>query len=241
MMHPMPAFRILGVMANVCLAPLALLSALVECYLRPALRWLANSAVYRALGLHALHRRLGRLPPAVALLLFAMPELCSHGGWFAAAWLAMAGRAWQGVLCYGATKLLAGGVALWVYAGCEPTLLRLAWFARAHKAGATWRNRTLGGSRYAQLRARLIARLGPPHSNPPHSMRCRGASRNSSDTPATTSAISPTGNENMAHDTTSPKIAKTFAPSNATQTSSTANTINATPMTTSPGQRIYTH
>ena len=91
-------------------------------------------AIGRFPPLARLRAAIGRLPPGLALPLFLAPELCSRGGWAGSAWLLLSGYPWRAAALYGATKILAGGTALWIYAACEPALLRVAWFAALHSS-----------------------------------------------------------------------------------------------------------
>jgi hypothetical protein len=108
-----------------------------------------------------LHQRLARLPPGVALPLFLVPEAASRAGWVASAWLLMTGAAWEALLVYVLTKILAGITALWVYRACEPALLGVRWFARLHATGQKMRGAMGTASpRFAAARHRV--RLGTP-------------------------------------------------------------------------------
>lgn len=106
--------------------------------------------------LRRLHARLAALPPGTALPLFLVPEGASRAGWLASAWLLLNGAAWEALLVYVLTKLLAGVTAVWVYTACEPALLRVAWFARAHAAVLRTRRALFPpNSRFAALRHRV--------------------------------------------------------------------------------------
>jgi hypothetical protein len=118
---------------SLLLIPALVVVAVEACFLRPAgafLDWL-----HRLPKVKRLHERLAQLPPGVALPLFLVPEAASRAGWLASAWLLMTGAAWEALLVYVLTKLVAGITALWVYRACEPALLRVAWFARLHATG----------------------------------------------------------------------------------------------------------
>lgn len=82
--------------------------------------------------LPALEARIGRLPPAVALPLFLVPEICSRFGWLTSGWLLLQGRAQAALLVYLGSKLVAGLAALWIFRACEPALMRIGWFAALH-------------------------------------------------------------------------------------------------------------
>ena len=126
--------------------------------------WPLAQAIGRWPPLARLHAAIGRLPPGMALPLFLAPELCSRGGWAASAWLLLSGHPWRAAAVYGATRLLARGAALWIYAACEPALLRVAWFAALHRAAGRMRRAVL-----APLRAWAgwdAARAGEPPTAP---------------------------------------------------------------------------
>ncbi len=116
----------------------------------------ALNRIHRVGVLQRLHQRLGRLPPGVALPLFLVPEVASRAGWLASAWLLLNGAAWEALMVYVLTKLLAAVTALWVYRACEPALLRVAWFARVHGMGQRMRRAVFPpNSRFAAARRRV--------------------------------------------------------------------------------------
>jgi len=81
-----------------------------------------------------LTHQVGRLPAAVALPLFMVPELFSRAGWVVSVWLLVEGRAQTALLVYAGSKLVAGLAALLVYRACRPALMSIGWFARMHDA-----------------------------------------------------------------------------------------------------------
>jgi hypothetical protein len=133
----------------------AILAVAIEDYaIRPAVALLTR--IHRIPILQRLHHRLARLPPGVALPLFLIPEITSRAGWFVSAWLLITGAAWQALIVYMLTKIIAGITALWVYQACEPALLRVAWFARIHAAAGRWRQSLRqSSSRFATMRRRV--------------------------------------------------------------------------------------
>jgi hypothetical protein len=136
------------------LLPALIVAAVESCILRPAgalLDWLHRVPVMRRM-----HQRLAALPPGVALPLFLVPEAASRAGWLASAWLLMTGAAWEALIVYVLTKLLAGITALWVYRACEPALLRVCWFARLHAASQRMRcSIRVSSPRFAAARHRV--------------------------------------------------------------------------------------
>jgi hypothetical protein len=142
-------------LANGLLLAPAFIVVVVEVFVvRPAVA--ALNRIHRVAVLQRLHRRLARLPPGVALPLFLVPEAASRAGWLASAWLLMTGAAWEALMVYVLTKLLATVIALWVYRACEPALLRVGWFARMHTAGHRMRRSLIRPSpRFAEMRHRV--------------------------------------------------------------------------------------
>jgi hypothetical protein len=129
--------------------------------------------VGRCPPLARLHAALARLPPLAALLLFLVPELCNRTGWVVSVWLLLSGHPGRAMAIYAATKVLAGGTALWIYVACEPALLRIPLFAALH--------RVMG-----QVRRAVLIRLGFPPADP---LMMRNAAQ--AQAPAT--ALPPTG------------------------------------------------
>ena len=142
------------VLDGLLIGPAILVVAIENTLVRPAAALLER--VHRIPVLQRLHRRLARLPPGVAVPLFLIPEAASRAGWFASAWLLLTGAAWQALIVYTLTKIIAGVTALWVYQACEPALLRVAWFARVHAAAGRWRRSLRHSSgRFATMRRRV--------------------------------------------------------------------------------------
>ena len=112
--------------------------------------------ISRSGPLNRWHQRLAALPPGVALPLFLVPEAASRGGWLVSAWLLLNGAAWQALLVYVLTKLLATATALWIYGACHPALMRVKWFARTHRALHRLRRAAFPGNRrFAAMRRRI--------------------------------------------------------------------------------------
>jgi hypothetical protein len=137
--------------------------------------WAHARRALRLLGaLPALRRAqaaLAALPAWLALTLFLIPEAASHVGSLVATVLLVQRHLVAAALCYAASKLFATLLAVWIYQGCAATLLRVAWFARAHgwvMAVRDWgapalRRAGAGGvpgtGRLRALRRRLARRL----------------------------------------------------------------------------------
>ena len=111
----------------------ALLAVLAVDVAWPSVRALGQRVASWPL-LARLHHTIGRLPVAVALPLFLVPEACSRSGWVVSAWLVLHGEPWRALAIYVATKLIAGTLALWICSACLPVLLRVRAFAAVHGA-----------------------------------------------------------------------------------------------------------
>lgn len=148
---------------------LTLLAAIVVVVLADSLRWLWLTGAAAVVRLGYWHRlswlraRVARLPPAVALPLFLVPELCSRCGWLVSAWLLLDGDTRLALLVYAGSKLIAGVAAIWIYQACEPALMQIRWFAalshRISAAGTALRSRLMAacdgdGSRLPMAQAR---------------------------------------------------------------------------------------
>lgn len=106
-------------------------------------------------------RWIGRLPAVVALPLFLVPEAFSRVGTLVSAWLLLYGDGWRALAIYAATKVFAGGTALWIYTACEPALLRIKLFATLHAAMGRQRRAWL-----AHIRGRTNADRSDARSPP---------------------------------------------------------------------------
>lgn len=137
----------------------ALLVVLLEDVLWAGAKALLHATV-RLCGLHRLHAWLGRLPPGVAVTLFLIPEAASHLGSLAAAVMLVEWGWTPAAIFYVATKLIATGLAVWIYSACEPSLLTVAWFARAH--GWVMAKRAIIIARMLPLRRAIRRRLRLP-------------------------------------------------------------------------------
>ncbi|MGC8475099.1 MAG: hypothetical protein ACP5NP_01975 [Acetobacteraceae bacterium] len=130
--------------------------------------WAGARALLRGLGAVALVQAaqawLGLLPPLAALPVFLVPEVFSHASELWAAVLLARGHLLAAGLMAVLGKGLATIVLVWIYHACEPALLRVRWFARAHDAALRWRAgllaRTDPWRRAAAVRL-ARARLGP--------------------------------------------------------------------------------
>jgi hypothetical protein len=123
--------------------------------------WNSARALLRRLAALPLMRRtqkgLARLPAAAALLLFLVPEGLNH---LAGLWAAVVLARGHVVTAIILAIVLKGGLTLllvWIYQACEPTLMRVAWFARLHDL--VFRARTWALNRIEPARIRLLSAL----------------------------------------------------------------------------------
>lgn len=145
-------------LTNALLLPFALVLVLTEDVL-----WAGAKALLRGLSrqplLGRLRRGIARLPVALALPLFLIPEIVSHLGEIYTAVLLAQGCFRAAILVAVLGKGLATLIVVWIYQAASPTLLQVRWFARLHHAVLEFRYWTL--ARIAPLYARLARRLHP--------------------------------------------------------------------------------
>jgi len=148
--------RIARWLLDTLLIPLAVIFVLLEDVL-----WNGTRRLLRMLDalppVQAARARLAVLPASVVLPLFLVPEALSHLAAAYAAILLAEGR------LHTATAVLVlgkGGTTLatvWIYRVCEPTLLRVAWFARLR--GWALRVRDWALTQVRPIRSRLRTSL----------------------------------------------------------------------------------
>jgi hypothetical protein len=123
--------------------------------------WQGSRAILRRVAdlpaVRAAQRGLGRLPPYVAVPLFLVPDLFSHAAGLWATVLLAQGHVVSATLVAVLFKGVATIVLVWIYQACEPTLLRVAWFARLHHAVLAARNWILDRTR--PMREAALQRL----------------------------------------------------------------------------------
>ncbi len=133
------------------LVPALLLVLIEQVFWRSARRLL--EALGRLPALARLRGWVERLPAWAALPLFLIPEFFDHLGGFWATILLVRGHLVSATIVAVFVKGGAILIAVAIYQACEPTLLRVRWFARLH--GATLRARDWLMIRVAPLRAAL--------------------------------------------------------------------------------------
>lgn len=122
-------------LTNRCLDLLLLLPALLLVVLEHVL-WAGSRALLRRIAdvgfVRAAQLRLAQLPAYVALPLFLVPDAFSHVAGIWAAVLLAQGHIVAATFIAVVFKGAATVVLVWIYQACEPTLLRVAWFAKLH-------------------------------------------------------------------------------------------------------------
>jgi hypothetical protein len=141
------------------LLPPALLYVIVEQVFWSGAKRLLRQAS-RLPAVKNLQERLARLPPAVVLPLFLVPEIFSHiGGFWATALLGH--RKWLAAMLVGLfVKGTATLLEVWIYQICEDTLLSVKWFAWAHRQVMRGRDWVRASTRPARRFARRLAGFG---------------------------------------------------------------------------------
>ncbi len=113
---------------NALLLPLALVVVVLEDVL-----WAAARAVLRLFSgialLQRLQSELRRLPGWAALPLFLVPEALGKLGELWSLAIMARGHVTHGVLVYGAVRVVATLIVVFIFHACEPALMRVAWFA----------------------------------------------------------------------------------------------------------------
>jgi hypothetical protein len=167
---------------DILLLPPALLYVIVERVFWTGAQTLLRQAA-RIEAVASLQKKLAKLPVAVVLPLFLVPEIFSHIGGFWASVL-LVKRQWVAAVLVGIfIKGLATLMVVWIYQSSAPTLLSVRWFAWVHMQflrGRDWvaqrikpatdfalrlvrGNRSRIARRFTAIRKLLIARLGLHH------------------------------------------------------------------------------
>ena len=125
--------RVVRRLRDIFLLPLALVVILLEDVLwegaKFVLRWITALPPVR--GLQAW---LATLPAPIALPLFLVPEALGKLGELWALALMAQGQFRSAVLVYLGVRVVASLIVVFIYQACEPTLLRVRWFAWAVRA-----------------------------------------------------------------------------------------------------------
>ncbi len=153
---------------SLLLVPAARLAVLTMDAVWPRLRW-ARALVTGWPPLVGLRTRISRLPVALALPLFLIPEAISRFGWVVSAVLILHGEPLRAIGFYLGTKLIAGSLALWICSATLPVLLRVPAFAAAYHAVERGRTAAMGwvrrggAGRFAGLMACVRAERDTAH------------------------------------------------------------------------------
>jgi hypothetical protein len=90
-----------------------------------------------------MEQRIRALPPYAALACFAAPALMLLPIKIAALFLLAHGYGMLGILVLLAAKLAGTAVLAWLFQLTQPTLMRLAWFARWYPRWKAWKDRVM--------------------------------------------------------------------------------------------------
>lgn len=149
--------RLKAFIRGVLLAPVALFLMFEEW------GWEPLAAFFAALGRlpvwRGLERLIVRLPPWAALLAFGVPVLALVPIKLLALYLLGEGHVATGLTVLLVAKLAGTALAARLFQLTQPSLMKLAWFARAYVSWKRWKDRMLAQAR-ATLPWRLVRRLG---------------------------------------------------------------------------------
>jgi hypothetical protein len=164
---------------DILLLPPALLYVIIERVFWAGAQTLLRQAA-RIEAVEAIQKKLEKLPVAVVLPLFLVPEIFSHIGGFWASVLLIK-QQWVAAILVGIfIKGMATLMVVWIYQSSAPTLLSVRWFAWVHMQflrGRDWvaqrikpatdlalrlvrGNRSRIARRFTAIRKLLIAKLG---------------------------------------------------------------------------------
>ncbi len=113
----------------------------------------------------AIERRIARLPPAAALLVFFVPALSLLPVKLLALFLVGQGHSFLGIAVLIGAKIAGTALLARLFSITEPALMQLAWFARWYPRWKGWKDRVMDQVRRSPLwravrRARARARVG---------------------------------------------------------------------------------
>lgn len=151
--HPRRRWRRL---LDAALLPFALVIVITEDVLWAGAKSLLGE-INRLRFMRILRLRIARLPVAYALPLFLVPEIVSHLFEVYAAVLLARGFFQAAVTVEVLGKGVATLIVVWIYQACAPTLLKVRWFARVHRAALELRFWTLArvGSLFVRMSSGL--------------------------------------------------------------------------------------
>lgn len=139
------------------MAALQLLAALIVLFeewgWKPLSEFLAYLARFAPIA--ALERWIAGLPPLGALVVFALPTTLLLPLKFVAVWLLAGGKYWTATALFAGAKVVSTALIARIFTLTKPTLMRIAWFARAYNWFVPWKD-----ALFAQIRASWVWRYG---------------------------------------------------------------------------------
>ena len=139
------------------MAVLQLLAALIVLFeewgWKPLSEFLAYLARFAPVA--ALERWIAGLPPLGALIVFVLPTTFLLPLKFLAVWLLASGKYWTATALFAGAKIASTALIARIFTLTKPTLMRIAWFARAYNWFVPWKD-----ALFAQIRASWVWRYG---------------------------------------------------------------------------------
>ena len=115
----------------ITIALLFLLEAWLWDLIQPLIAWLMAQLPWQAFKT-TLARNVARLPAAIVVFLFVLPEAIGLPLQLFALWIVAKGAVITGTLLFFAVKTLGLALALVLFEACKDKLMELAWFRFAH-------------------------------------------------------------------------------------------------------------
>lgn len=115
----------------ILIALLFLLEAWLWDLIQPIIAWLITRLPWQTLKA-ALARNVARLPAAIVVFLFVVPEVIGLPLQFFALWIVAKGAVITGTLLFIVVKTLGLALALVLFEACKEKLMELAWFRYVH-------------------------------------------------------------------------------------------------------------
>lgn len=139
------------------MAMLQLLAALIVLFEEWGWKPLSELLAYlaRFAPVAALERWIAGLPPLGALIVFVLPTTLLLPLKFVAVWLLANGKYWTATALFAGAKVASTALIARIFTLTKPTLMQIAWFARAYNWFVPWKD-----ALFAQIRASWIWRYG---------------------------------------------------------------------------------
>ena len=115
----------------VTIALLFLLEAWLWDLIQPLIAWLITRLPWQDFAAE-LARQVARLPAAIVVFLFIIPEIIGVPLQFFALWIVAKGAVMTGTLLFVAVKALGLALTLVLFEACKEKLMELAWFSFVH-------------------------------------------------------------------------------------------------------------